>query len=130
MEQPYLQCLKDHDVPIRKVGRLTKGPGGEAMTNPEPDLLDNPVAYNVDPSTYPGADEACDALRPIPAPELDPKTNPDYMNDFRAQMDCMREKGLDVDPNADGSGYRLPEYNARTEKISDECQNKAFGGRG
>jgi hypothetical protein len=122
MWQPYLHCLKNHDVPVSRMGATMKSASGSAVSNPEPNLL---WYLSADLSRYPGANKACDELRPLPAPELDPKQNPHFMDDFRAQMDCMKQHGLQVKPNADGSGYRLPEDTATTAKIAQDCQVQA-----
>ncbi|WP_113701950.1 hypothetical protein [Nonomuraea lactucae] len=125
MYQPYLSCLKEHGVPVQKGG------GGPAGNKPAPDP--SKLYYpSVDVSKYPAAVKACDGKMPQQPPELDPKKNPRYLDDFRAWIKCMDGRGVKVDALPDGSGFNWREVtvsDAERDRIVDECEMEAFGGR-
>ncbi|MFE7977347.1 hypothetical protein [Streptomyces shenzhenensis] len=126
MFQPYLSCLKDNRVPIQRAG------GG---TNAAGKIAGDPSQYwypSVDVSKYPAAEKKCGGKRPLPPPELDPKTNPDYLDQFRAQIECLNREGLKVDGLPDGSGWNYRGESslsaAEQGRIENKCRMEAFGG--
>ncbi|WP_259471722.1 hypothetical protein [Streptomyces shenzhenensis] len=126
MFQPYLSCLKDNGVPIQRAG------GG---TNAAGKIAGDPSQYwypGVDVSKYPAAEKKCGGKRPLPPPELDPRTNPDYLDQFRAQIECLNREGLKVDGLPDGSGWNYRGESslsaAEQGRIENKCRMEAFGG--
>lgn len=73
---------------------------------------------------------ACLSKSPLDPPELSPQTNPHYMDDFRAEIACMRAHGVNVEPMPDGSGYTFPDGWAppNEPQLERSCQLEAFGG--
>ncbi|MCX4911220.1 hypothetical protein [Streptomyces sp. NBC_00878] len=129
MYQPYLSCLKSNGVPVEKAG--IGGPNANGKFSGDPSQLWYPSA---DVSDYPKAVQACTGKEPLYPPELDPKKNPHFMDDFRKQIECMDGRGLKVDPLPDGSGWNYGEggsslSTAETTRIEHECQMEAFGGQ-
>ena len=130
MFQPYLQCLKDRDVPIQRAGRGGAKPGSGKGEEVDPSML---WYASVDMADYPAAEKACNPIRPLMPRELDPKRNPDYLKDFRAQIECMEARGVKVTGLPDGSGWNFRdgyEPTDETPQIEQECQMKAFGDQG
>lgn len=121
MYQGYLHCLKAHGVPL--------GSRGNKMPEADPGSLWFPgmdVAKE-----RPKAEKACLAKRPLPPPELDPKKNPDYMDDYTKWIACNNRRGLKVTPLPDGGGwnYKPGVIQPRNEgQIDRECMTEAFGG--
>ncbi|MEU5100953.1 hypothetical protein AB0H07_01485 [Streptomyces sp. NPDC021354] len=123
MYQGYLRCLKDHGVSIL--------PAGDKFADwADPDSLGYPgedVAKE-----HPEAEKACLGKKPMQPAELDPKKNPDYLNDYRKYIECNNRRGLKVDPLPDGSGWNYkpgvnPPRNA--DQIDEECMREAFSGK-
>ncbi len=112
----WQRCLMDHGVPPARPGI--------------PKSKNNSVASEADKSKYPQAYEACRSMKPIPAPELDADTNPQYMDSYSAMIECMNEKGLKVNPLPNGGGWNYAGPNAlsqeQEEKIHYSCRRKAF----
>ncbi|MFD8386931.1 hypothetical protein ACFV2X_52080 [Streptomyces sp. NPDC059679] len=122
MYQGYLRCLKDHGVPLP--------PKGSKMPEADPGTLWFPgmdVAKE-----RPEAEKACLGKRPLPPPELDPKKNPDYMDDYNKWIACDNRRGLKVNPLPDGGGWN---YKAgvtqprNADQIDKECMIEAFSGK-
>ncbi|MFG2963320.1 hypothetical protein ACGFZS_08520 [Streptomyces sp. NPDC048288] len=73
---------------------------------------------------------ACKGKEPLDPPELDPAKNPDYADDTRAMVKCMKGHGIKalvVDGQwglETGDEINRPHYN---DYVID-CQVKAFGG--
>lgn len=85
---------------------------------------------------YPKEFKACEAKRPIAPPEMNPATNPEYADDFRAWVRCMNDKGLKVDALADGTGWTwaeetgpVPPGSAQANLIELDCQKEAFSAK-
>ncbi|MEV7734939.1 hypothetical protein AB0O75_23190 [Streptomyces sp. NPDC088921] len=101
MYDAWLACLKEH--------------GAEAKYKVKPN----------DPAVL-----ACKGKEPLDPPELDPAKNPDYSDDIRAMVKCMKGHGIKalvVDGQwglESGDEINAPHYN---EYVID-CQVKAFGG--
>ncbi|MFJ6727440.1 hypothetical protein ACIQPQ_21310 [Streptomyces sp. NPDC091281] len=86
---------------------------------------------NTEDPTYTPAANKCENLMPLPPPELDPKTNPHYMDDYRKEIACLHRHHYMVIPLADGGGWDLPEGpippNAR--ELEKRCELEGFGGK-
>jgi hypothetical protein len=122
MYQGYLRCLKDHGVTI--------APAGDKFADwADPGSLGYPgedVAKE-----HPEAERACLEKKPMQPPELDPKKNPDYMNDYRKWIECDNRRGLKVDPLPDGSGWNFKPgvtQPGNADQIDEECMREAFSG--
>lgn len=76
------------------------------------------------------ASAACLSKSPLDPPELSPDTNPHYMDDFRAEIACLRAHGLNVKPFPEGGGYSFPDGWAppNEAQVEHTCKMKAFGG--
>lgn len=112
--QAYAHCLKDQGVPT-----YNKGP---AYTFPK---------YGAD--KYPAAYGACQSKKPIPAPELDPATNPHYMDEYRDNITCLNRKGLAVEALPDAGGWTYSAHTGRIapgspqeKQVTHDCQVEAF----
>lgn len=78
---------------------------------------------------------ACERLRPLLPPELDPAKNPNYAKSVRIEAKCLQDHGFDVHivkvagPAKFGWRYAsVPGDNVDIAKIQDNCRVKAFGG--
>ena len=136
MYQPYLSCLKSNGVPVEKAGVNPDDPLAEKKARNgqyagDPSQLWYP---GVNESDYPKAMKACGGKQPRQPQELDPKTNPHFMDDFRKQIQCLNDRGLKVDGLPDGSGWNYRgESNlssAEMLRLEQECKMEAFGGKG
>ena len=112
----WQKCLMDHGVPPARPGI--------------PKEKNNSVASYADRSKYPQAYNACHSMKPIPAPELDAETNPQYMDSYGAMIDCMHQKGFDVQPLPNGGGWNYGGPNALSQEQEDKiyysCRREAF----
>ncbi|MGJ6963117.1 hypothetical protein ACSDR0_14515 [Streptosporangium sp. G11] len=106
----YATCLKEHGMPSKGIW---------------PEKAEK------------AARRACESLRPLLPPELDPKQNPHYAESVRIEAGCLRDHGFDVhlvpptgsDPNTISWRYEsVPGPDVDIEKIQDDCRVKAFGG--
>ncbi|AWS40765.1 hypothetical protein DKM19_04760 [Streptosporangium sp. 'caverna'] len=113
--QAYATCLKNHGMPAK----TNSAPSAAALKAAE------------------ASTKACEDKVPLQPPEMDPKKNPHYADDVRAQVKCMKGYGFKVrvvpatgsDPNAVSWTYdSIPGDGVDIEKIQDECRVKAFGG--
>ncbi|MEV8129077.1 hypothetical protein AB0P07_34390 [Streptomyces sp. NPDC085944] len=121
MYQGYLHCLKDHGVPISSKG--------SKMPEADPGSLWFP-SINV-AEERPEAEKACLGKRPLPPPELDPKKNPDYMDDYSKWIACDNRRGLKVNPLPDGGGWNYKPGATQprnADEIDKECMIEAFSG--
>ncbi|MFE1511043.1 hypothetical protein [Streptomyces sp. NPDC058726] len=120
MYQGYLRCLKDHGVDIGRAG----GKGGDQI---DPNSLWFPgidVAEEL-----PEVEKKCLSKKPLTPPELDPKRNPKYMEDYHEWIECNNRRGLKVDPLPDGSGWNFKEDGEipdNADQIDSECEYEAF----
>ncbi|WP_328708480.1 hypothetical protein [Microbispora hainanensis] len=78
---------------------------------------------------------ACERLRPLLPPELDPAKNPHYAKSVRIEAKCLQDHGFDVHlvkaPGPAKIGWRyasVPGDDVDIAKIQDTCRVKAFGG--
>jgi hypothetical protein len=119
MYQAWHKCLKDNGGVVRTVPVEKSRKEG---------LLD------ADKSEQPAASlRACATKEPVTPPELDPQRNPDYLDDFRAWVNCVKDKGLAVTalPGAEGWNFddsvsQDERASARTREIIDFCEVEAF----
>ncbi|MEU9955074.1 hypothetical protein [Streptomyces sp. NPDC050982] len=88
------------------------------------------------PDEYPKEFKACEAKHPITPPEMDPDTNPEYEDDFRAWVRCMNDKGLKVNALPDGAGWTYADErgpvdpgSAQADQIEADCLNEAFSAK-
>ncbi|RRR84287.1 hypothetical protein [Streptomyces sp. RP5T] len=121
MYQGYLRCLKDRGVSIPSKGNK--------MPEADPGTLWFP---GIDVAKErPEAEKACLGKKPLQPPELDPKKNSDYMDDYSKWIECDNRRGLKVNPLPDGGGwnYRAGVTQPRNaDQIDKECMIEAFGG--
>lgn len=117
MWQAYFACAKENGMPM---GKKTK-PDGTSILAP---------SGNADKKTEKKIDANCDGKKPLQPPETDPEKNPDYMDDFRAWITCMNDKGMKVEGLSDGSGWNYTSDNqpANEAEISKDCEIEAFSG--
>jgi hypothetical protein len=118
MQQPWFQCLKEHDVPTR----VTEG-----------GLLDLDAAATVNGrvrASEPDMREACGRFEPVYAPELDEARNPYWADDNDNYYRCLVEGGKDF-VRKDGEWVPGPTWgdSAPDEALELGCQAKAFDGR-
>ncbi|GIE74066.1 hypothetical protein Aph02nite_00160 [Actinoplanes philippinensis] len=118
MQQPWFQCLKEHDVPTRTT---------------EEGLLDLDASASVNGrirASEPDMVKACGKLEPVLAPELDEDRNPYWADDDDNYHKCLVEGGVDlVKKNGEWvPGPTWGEYSPN-ESLELRCQAKAFDGR-
>ncbi|MCX4237368.1 hypothetical protein [Streptomyces ortus] len=78
---------------------------------------------------FPKAAKAWISKQPLGPPELDRAKNPHYTDGFRAEIACMHEAGVKVEPMADGEGYSWPagEINVpNLPELEKRCRIEAF----
>ncbi|MET7487259.1 hypothetical protein [Streptomyces sp. NPDC005538] len=119
----WTACLHDKGVP----GAHKPGAGNTWF-------IDGPA------TKYPAQYKACLSKQPLQPPEEDPDKNPHYVDDFRAWVKCMNDKGMKVHMIPDHSagrdafswtyneGYVPTVSEAEGYKIQDDCKRKAFSG--
>lgn len=111
----YLDCLRDHGVPGGyKPGSSQWFPGGSGGSS----------------TKDAGAYKACLSKKPLQPPELDPATNPHYLDDFREYVRCLNAGGLKVKGLPDGSGWNYdgPVTLSESEQtdLDRRCTLKAY----
>jgi hypothetical protein len=118
MQQPWFQCLKEHDVPTRTTdaGMLDLDAAGTVngrVRASEPDMV-----------------KACGKLQPVLAPELDEERNPYWADDDENYHKCLVEGGRDL-VKKNGEWVPGPTWwdSAPDEALDLACQAKAFDGR-
>ncbi|MFK4105120.1 hypothetical protein ACI2L1_34655 [Streptomyces sp. NPDC019531] len=117
----WTACLHDKGVP-----------GGHKPGAGDTWFVSEPAAK------YPAQYKACQSKQPLQPPELVPSTNPHYVDDFRAWVKCMNDKGMKVHMIPDHSagtddysftydeGYVPTISEAEENKIQGNCQREAF----
>ncbi|MER6619753.1 MULTISPECIES: hypothetical protein [unclassified Streptomyces] len=121
MYQGYLRCLKDHGVPISSKGNKMPEADPGTLWFPGIDVAEE----------RPEVEKACLGKRPLPPPELDPKKNSDYMDDYSKWIACDNRRGLKVNPLPDGGGWNYKPgvtQPRNADQIDKECMIEAFGG--
>jgi hypothetical protein len=123
LEQVWVRCLKDHGAPVNS---KIDGKGKEVLA-PRQNSRNDPA--------YREANQACDAKLPVNPPEEDPSTNPNYDDDVREWVQCMRGRGLKITRAPKGSpsdfNYEDPDQmlDAKWQKVMDECKIEAFSAK-
>ena len=119
--QTYWKCLKDHGVPFGE-----KAPGVLAPKNTESTVRGRNPAYTA-------AFDQCDPIKPLPAPELSPDTNPHYMDSYRKEIACLNQRGLKVTPLPGGGGWNYdgqPTMSSEQQtQVQFDCRKEAYGAR-
>lgn len=114
-QRPYLLCLKEH--------------GHRMLTSRGPLSLDQ----TDDSATAKAAQKACAGVLWRIPPELDPERNPDFADDFRAQLTCLNARGVPVTKvDEEGSYTYTGQSNlgaAEREQVEKDCEREAFGER-
>lgn len=119
--QVYWKCLKEHGVPYveKEPGVLAPKGNGETIRGRNP--------------AYDGAFDQCDPIKPLPAPELSPDTNPHYMDGYRKEIACLNSHGLKVTPLPDGGGWNYDGHPAMSQdeqnKLEFDCRKEAYSAR-
>lgn len=108
LREAYAGCLREHGMP-------SKGTWPKAAEK--------------------SARAACERLRPLLPPELDPAKNPNYAKSVRIEAKCLQDHGFDVHlvkvdgPAKLGWRYRsVPGPDVDISKIQNDCRVKAYGG--
>jgi hypothetical protein len=119
----YYACWTQHGVP--------SAPGPSGNGGP---LL----SYKLNEKKYQPAVDACADKEPLGAPELDPHQNPNFADDLREQLQCLRSHGLSMEirqAGTDDAGiWVAPETKANLAKansdagmeIQRQCEISAF----
>jgi hypothetical protein len=79
----------------------------------------------------PAARKACESKLPVQPPELDKKTNPNYLDEFRDQITCMNAKGANVKALPDGEGWTYARSTGnlspqKLDRVERDCIVEAF----
>ncbi|MHC3472664.1 hypothetical protein ACYF6T_28775 [Streptomyces sp. 7R007] len=122
MYQGYLRCLKDHGVTIKPIGDKIPDADPGSLGWPGEDVA----------KEHPEAEKACLGKKPMQPAELDPKKNPDYMDDYSKWIACDNRRGLKVDPLPDGGGWDYKPgatQPGNADQIDQECMQEAFSGK-
>jgi hypothetical protein len=116
--QVYWKCLKDHGVPY-----VEKEPG---ILAPK----DNNATIRGRNPAYDSAFDQCEPIKPVPAPELSPDTNPHYLDGYRKEIACLNSHGLKVTPLPDGGGWNYDGQPTMSQdeqaKLQFECRKEAY----
>jgi hypothetical protein len=116
--QVYWKCLKDHGVPY-----VEKEPGTLAPKGNDETIRGRNPAYD-------GAFDRCEPIKPVPAPELSPDTNPHYLDGYRKEIACLNSHGLKVTPLPGGGGWnydgRPAMSQAEQTELQFECRKEAY----
>jgi hypothetical protein len=113
------------DVCLLANGATTEGAAGEAGDR-------TPIKEPIPKQAY----TACIGKEPLGAPELDPNQNPNYRQDWRNEISCLRSRGdmvhltqdTSVDPHGLSFTYddNAPPPPANEEQIENSCELAAF----
>jgi hypothetical protein len=124
--QNYYLCLREHGHKMLN-GRTDEhaGPAGDTTVT-SPDMEDD------SPQSV-AAKKACENKLPLQPPELDPATNPHYLDDYHEYMTCLTDGGLKVHPiEPFGTGWTYDDGVTQTlspdaqQKLEHDCQVEAF----
>jgi hypothetical protein len=124
--QNYYLCLQEHGHKMLN-GRTDEhaGPAGDGTVT-SPDMEDD------SPQSV-AAKKACENKLPLQPPELDPDTNPHYLDDYHKYMTCLTDGGLRVHPiEPFGTGWTYDDGVTQTlapevqQKVEHDCQVEAF----
>jgi hypothetical protein len=124
--QNYYLCLQEHGHKMLN-GRTDThaGPAGD-QTVTSPDMEDD------SPESV-AAEKACENKLPMQPPELEPESNPHYLDDYQEYMTCLTDGGLKVHPiEPFGTGWTYDDGVTQTlapdvqQKLEHDCQVEAF----
>ncbi|MGW4486859.1 hypothetical protein ACWEOE_23805 [Amycolatopsis sp. NPDC004368] len=123
----YKACLRTNGHPLGNSN--SAGPVGGPGSEPQIDLNENSPASKK-------AVAACKGELPLQPPQLSPRTNPKYNDQFREMVKCMTDKGAhvhvapDTSLDPDGLTWQIDERSSDTynnlDKLADDCQLQAF----
>ncbi|MFG1609543.1 hypothetical protein [Actinoplanes sp. NPDC049265] len=104
------RCLTEHGVPAPPPGKQ----------NQSQDVLQKPESAK--------AVAACASKQPESEWDHAKRTDPDYATKFRALIQCIRDKGVSVEPKGEGPGYSLTDDRQITRgmEVADECDRKVL----
>ncbi|MEU7750329.1 hypothetical protein AB0B57_02545 [Micromonospora sp. NPDC049101] len=121
--EAYYACWTQHGVPSAPA---QGGNGGPLLS------------YKMDEKKYQPAVDACADKEPLGPPELDPHQNPNFADDLREKLQCVRDQGLSMEIRQGGTDnaniWVAPETKANLEKansdagleIQRQCEISAF----
>lgn len=124
----YHACLEAEGVPMNTER-------AEAAGAKQPAPVQGPGVTEKHKAAF----DACLVKLPLQPPETRPDTNPDFADDYRAHVECLKKKGMRVHMVPDRSVYpdglawryddgEQPELSsAEQEKIERTCNQEAFG---
>jgi hypothetical protein len=120
--QAFFQCLADNGVPM----------GQKPASDGKPGTVLAPDNNTMDRKRYSAQFAKCAQLEPLQPPELDPRTNPKYLDSYRAMINCLNSRGMKVSPLPNGGGWNYdgPQVLSAEQqsKVQFECQKEAFSG--
>lgn len=117
----YYACWMQHGVPS------APGENGGPL-----------LSYKMNQEKYQPAVDACADKEPLGAPELDPHQNPNFADNLREQLQCVRSRGLSMEiryAGTDGASlWVAPETKANLAKANSaegletqrQCEISAF----
>jgi hypothetical protein len=120
--QAFFQCLADNGVPM----------GQKPASDGKPGTVLAPDNNTMDRKRYSAQFAKCAQLEPLQPPELDPRTNPKYLDSYRVMINCLNSRGMKVSPLPNGGGWNYDGPQAlsaeQQSKVQFECQKEAFSG--
>lgn len=130
LNQVWWTCLKNAGAPV--IVLPTDKARSRGIPGYQPgDVMPSFQGYlDTDPK-FTEPRQKCVDKEPLSPPELDPKRNPHYVDDYKNEIDCMRAAGLTVttmkDPDgADDFQVQSDLDGAERDKLIDDCKMKAF----
>ncbi|AGZ43979.1 hypothetical protein [Actinoplanes friuliensis] len=120
MQQPWMKCLRENDVPIKtREGLLDIDARGSGKLNGR-------IMATSDQKVV----KACGKLMPVYAPELDEDKNPYWADDNDNYHECLVEAGVPL-VKKDGKWWPGPGWGEMepNEPLELSCQAKAFDGK-
>lgn len=130
MNQIWWSCLKDAGAPVMVMP--VKSSQGRNIPGYEPgDVIPSSTGYlDTDPK-FTEPRKKCIGKEPLEPAELDPKRNPHYADDYKNEIDCMRQAGLTVTTSKDPDGTDEFVVSSGTDgddrdKLINDCRMKAF----
>jgi hypothetical protein len=130
MNQVWWVCLKDAGAPV--VVMPVKSSQSRSIPGYQPgDVIPSFQGYlDTDPK-FTEPRKKCIDKEPLEPPELDPKRNPHYADEYKNEIDCMRRAGLTVttlkDPDgSDDFQVQSDMDGGDRDKLIHDCEMKAF----
>jgi len=128
MLQVWYHCLKDAGAPTYAIKgtKLENQPGVQAG-----DIMPQYTGYIYTDPRLAEPRRKCVNQEPREPAELDPKRNPHYADQFKAEIDCIRKAGFEVsvlkDPDgSDDLQISLNNNGKDPAKVENDCKLKAF----